>query len=1012
MSYALKTVGLSTPGCYGNDPVRRPGSRHAGNYDSSVERKLATVLFVDLVASTELVAETDPEVVRRRVGRYFDAVSHCIVTHGGTVEKFAGDAVMAAFGVPLAHEDDAERAVRSALATVERVKELGLEARVGIESGEVVAEDADSTFATGEAVNLAARLQQEAARNEILVGPTAARLVRDRVELEPLTPLELRGWREPVQVSRVLCAVDLGAPIRALAAPLVGREEELELLENTFSRTLRDRRATLFTVYGEPGVGKSRLAREFVEGLEGATILSGRCLPYGEGVTYWPVAEMVKASAGIADDDPLDEAYRKLRACCEDEAVADLLGLAAGVLEAVEGERSQKEIAWAVRAWVEQLAAAQPLLLVFEDVHWGEEPLLELIEHLAGWVRSAPLLLLCLARPELLDLRPTWGGGRVRATTIELEALQLEESAELVAALTADFDVPVDTAAVLAKTEGNPLFVEETVRMLAERPRGGPERIPDTLQALIAARIDRLPPPPRRLLQRASVMGRIFMHGALVHLSPDVEEVDAALDELVRRDLAVREPRATISGEQAYKFKHVLIREVAYAGLSKSARADLHHAFAGWLTERAGDELLEIRAFHLDQAARLAAELDGAAPAPLAEEAAAALTHAGKRALSREAFRSARKLLVRAAELAPTLERRYLAARAAWRLGDFAAVGVEMERVREEATEAGDGVLEGRALTGLAEVELNLRADASTALSRVEQALALLESTGGSPLFDALWARTHVASWLGDGDDFRRTARHAITVAQELEREDLEALVTQALAQSYLMELDAEQAEPLVRRALDLAGRSGSVVGRALALESAAWLAWVRRDVDETLAAYDEARSIYDEIGATTNEATVKVHLARVVLSQGDIDRAERLLRDAVRVLKGLGDRAHLCEAQRSLAQLLVRRGKLEEAERYALEARESVGPDDRVSVSTTRFALGVVRLAQSRPEEADGLFAEALTGLRTYGMRTVELEVVQELVELMRESGRDGDAARYEERLAELAPSRTAPIA
>src|SRR5881409_1379720 len=594
-----------------------------------MERKLATVLFVDLVASTELLANVDPEVARRRVSRFFDQVSHCIVTHGGTVEKFAGDAVMAAFGVPLAHEDDAERAVRAGIATLERVKELGLEARIGIESGEVVTDDSESTFATGEAVNLAARLQQGAAPNDILVGPAAARLLRDRVELETVPPLELRGWADPVAAYRVLCAVELGEPVRSLSAPLVGREGELELLENTYARTVRARRASLFTIYGDPGVGKSRLAREFVDGLEGATILSGRCLPYGEGVTYWPLAEMVKASSGITDDDPLDEAQKRLRDCCEDEAVADLLGLAVGVLEAVEGERSQEEIAWAARAWAEQLAQAQPLVLLFEDVHWGEEPLLELIEHLAASVREAPLLLVCLARPELLDVRPGWGGGRLRATALELEPLQPEESAELVEALTAALELPVDAETVLLKTEGNPLFLEEMVRMLAERPRGGGERIPDTLQALIAARIDRLPAAPRVVLQRASVMGRIFMTGALEHLSPEVESVEHCLQELLIRDLVVREPRATISGEAAYKFKHVLIREVAYSGLSKTSRADLHHAFAEWLAERAGHELLEIRAFHLDQATRLLAELDGAAPPELREEAAAALTKAG-----------------------------------------------------------------------------------------------------------------------------------------------------------------------------------------------------------------------------------------------------------------------------------------------------------------------------------------------------------------------------------------------
>src|SRR5438128_689524 len=551
-----------------------------------MERKLATVLFVDVVASTEALADADPEVIRRRVSRFFDQVAHCIVTHGGTVEKFAGDAVMAAFGVPLAHEDDAERAVRAAMATLERVKELGLEARVGIESGEVVADDSESTFATGEAVNLAARLQSEAAVNEILVGPAAARLLRGRVELEPAGQLELRGWREPVTAQRVTCVADLGDPVRGLSAPLVGRETELELLENTFERTSRARRSSLVTIYGDPGVGKSRLAREFLAGLEGATVLIGRCLPYGEGVTYWPLAEMVKSSAGIADDDPLDEAQEKLRACCEDEAVADLLGLAVGVLEAVEGERSQQDIAWAARAWAEQLAQAQPLVLVFEDVHWGEEPLLELIEHLAAWVREQPLLLLCIARPELLDVRPAWGGGRMRSTTLELEPLQPGESAELVEALTAELELPVDIATVLAKTEGNPLFVEETIRMLAERPRDGVERIPDTLQALIAARIDRLPGAERVLLQRAAAMGRIFMAGALAQLSPELEDVSDPLDGLLMRDLIVREPRATISGEQAYKFRHVLIREVAYAGLSKASRAELHRDFAGWLKER------------------------------------------------------------------------------------------------------------------------------------------------------------------------------------------------------------------------------------------------------------------------------------------------------------------------------------------------------------------------------------------------------------------------------------------
>ena len=976
-----------------------------------VERKLATVLFVDLVASTELVSDADPEVVRRRVSRFFDQVSHCIVTHGGTVEKFAGDAVMAAFGIPLAHEDDAERAVRAGLATLEKVQQLGLEARVGIESGEVVADDSESTFATGEAVNLAARLQQEAQRGEILVGPGTASLLRDRVELEPVGPLELHGWREPIAAQRVLCAVELGAPARPLAAPLVGRESELELLENTFQRSVRDRRAALFTIYGDVGVGKSRLAREFAASVEGATVLFGRCLPYGEGVTYWPLAEMVKASAGISDDDPLDEAQEKLRACCEDEAVADLLGLAVGVLEAVEGERNVQEIAWAARAWAEQLAQAQPLVLVFEDVHWGEEPLLDLIEHLAAWVREAPLLLLCIARSELLDVRPTWGGGRVRSTAIELEGLQPDESEALVEALTRELEVPVDIEAVLAKTEGNPLFVEETIRMLVERPRGGAERIPDTLQALIAARIDRLPVAQRVLLQRAAVMGRIFMGGALSHLSPEIANAGDALDELLLRDLLVREPRATISGEEAFKFKHVLIREVAYSGLAKSARADLHRGFAGWLAARAGDELVEIRAFHLDQAAGLLCELDGAAPADLGEEAAEALTHAARRAMSREAYRSARKLLLRAVELAPTLERRYLAGRAAWRLNDMTAVVVEMKEVAVAARAAGERRLEGRALTALAEGTLHHAADAVTAQRLVEEAVDVLRDEPPEIRFEPLWAAAQVASWVGNGGAFERWAKLALEAARAAERKDLEAVVTHGLASAYLMRLELDEAAPLVARAGELAEASGSILGRASWISVRGWLDLLSERPAEAEAAFKAARELYAETGNTTREAVVTMMIARAALAEGDLGRTEKLLRDAVRTLKGLHDRGSLCEAQRLLAMVLVRRGRLDEGERFALEARETVGPEDRVSLSTTKLALGVVRAAQGRDGEAEALLGEAADALAASGLRAPEREVLQHLIEFLRERGRDDEAAAYEARFTELSASSIAPI-
>ncbi len=593
-----------------------------------MERKLATVLFVDLVDSTSLVTGADPEVVRRRVQTYFERVSHCVTTHGGIVEKFAGDAVMAAFGIPQAHEDDAERAVRAGLAILDGVHELELEARIGIESGEVVADDSDSTFATGEAVNVAARLEQAAEPGQVLLGPGAHRLTLGRVEVEDVGPIELKGLGREIWAWRALSAKG-DATRHMQQAPLVGRDSELELLQNTYDRALRDRRAHLFTIYGEAGVGKSRLAHEFSEAIEGATVLSGRSLPYGEGVTYWPLAEMVKCAAGIVDDDPLDVAIEKLRSFCEDEAVADLLGLASGVLEAVQAERSQQEIAWAgarVGPAARAGAAARARLRGHPlgrgaaaradraPRHLGARG--AAARDLAGAARAARHPPRLGRRPRARDL------DRARAARPERERGADRRARRR-------RSIPSERQAVLAKTEGNPLFVEETVRMLAEEGSEGIGRIPDTLQALIAARIDRLAPEAKALLQRAAVIGRIFWEGALEHLSPELESLEAPLDDLRLREFVLDEERSSIRGEKAYKFKHVLIREVAYSGLSKSARAEHHARFAEWLKERAGEELLEIRAFHLDRATALLAELDGAAPVELQREAAEALDRGG-----------------------------------------------------------------------------------------------------------------------------------------------------------------------------------------------------------------------------------------------------------------------------------------------------------------------------------------------------------------------------------------------
>ena len=966
------------------------------------------MLFVDLVGSTSLVASADPEVVRRRISRFFDEVALRVETHGGIVEKFAGDAVLAAFGVRVTHEDDAERAIRAAFAILDQVRELGLEARVGIEAGEVVVDESESTFATGEAVNVAARLQQQAAPGEILIGPGARSLTAGRIETEDMGALELKGLTEPFVAWRAVCAGDGSRHLSNLAAPLIGRDWELELLGNTHSRTVRDGRAHLFTIYGEPGVGKSRLAREFVDSLEGTTILSGRCLPYGEGITYWPLAEMVKAAAGITDDDPLEEAFAKLRACCEDEAVADLLGLASGLLEALESDRSPQEIAWATREFAAKLADAQPVVLVFEDIQWAEEPLLELIEHLADWVR-APLVLLCLARPELLEVRPGWGGGRVRSTAIELEALGAEDSEALVDALLAgdDGELPAEVRlALLEKTEGNPLFVEETIRMFVERGGdSGVERIPDTLQALIAARIDRLPGSHRALLRRAAVIGRVFWRGAIAHLSPDVEDVDSVLEDLHMRDFLLLESRSSISGEQAYRFKHVLIREVSYSGLSKSARADHHARFAAWLREHAREELLEIRAYHLDQAVTLLVELDGEAPSDLSADAAEALFAAGKRALGREANRSARNLLLRAAELEPTLQRRYQAAVAAWRLTDLPAVQAEMENVRALAEEAGDTELEGRALTVLAGVVMLRDVDLPKAKELTERALEVLVDSKPGARYDALVTRAQIAWWHGDVDENERFLLEALDVVRKAGLKHLESIASHKLAGVYKARLELDRIEPYLRRSTELAEESGSISARAASLCSWANLHYLRGELADAERRGEEARTLYTEAGSAWELGRIIMFLAWVAKRKGDLPRAERLARESIRTLKPLEDRGALCEAQRALAEVLVAQGKLDEAERHALAARETVGTHDVASVATTTFTLGVVRAAQGRDEQAESLMTTAVATIAETGFREIEVELLEGFAQFLRERGREDEAAPLSRRLLELAP-------
>ena len=516
------------------------------------QRKTVTVLFCDVTGSTSLAETADPEALRALLARYFERMKAIVESHGGTVEKFIGDAVMAVFGVPQVHEDDALRAVRAAIEMRDALPELGIQARIGINTGEVVTGTAER-LATGDAVNVAARLQQAAAPQEILIGRDTYGLVEAVVDAQEGEELTLRGKAQPVLAYRLNGLT--GTPARRNEAPWSGARRSSVACATPTTRRSRDSSCQLFTVLGNAGVGKSRLVHEFLDGLD-ATVVQAACLSYGNGITYWPVIEVIGQlmliRPGVKLDDDLESLLRQ---------------------EPFTAPSDQ--IAWAFRKLLEDTARERPLVVVFDDIQWAEPKFLDLIEHVADLARDAPILLLCMARPDLLDRRPAWAGGKLNATNLLLEPLSGSEAAEMVEALVGSMSEQARERVVEA-AEGNPLFVEEMVALVRE---SGDEnvRVPPTIHALLAARLDQLEAPEREVLERGSIEGRLFHRGAVEALYPEEHQVAAMLTALVRKDL-VRPDKAELPGEDAFRFRHLLIRDAAYDALpevdaSRPARA-------------------------------------------------------------------------------------------------------------------------------------------------------------------------------------------------------------------------------------------------------------------------------------------------------------------------------------------------------------------------------------------------------------------------------------------------------
>jgi class 3 adenylate cyclase/tetratricopeptide (TPR) repeat protein len=939
--------------CGADNPARARfclecGSPLGGAAASPAVRKTVTVLFCDVVGSTRLGESADPEAVRELLARFFDAMRRIVEAHGGVVEKFIGDAVMAVFGVPQVHEDDALRAVRAALEMRAALPAVGVQARFGINTGEVVSGTRER-LATGDAVNVAARLQQAAEPGEIVLGGSTLRLVRRAVDVARPQHLQLKGKADLVEAYRLL-AVREEAAARDWTGVFIGRERERRLLREAFDLSVSDRACHLFSLLGAAGVGKSRLVAEFLGGVD-ATVAHGRCLPYGEGITYWPLAEAVR---GLAPQ------------------MGALTPGVAGALRGVLGEGDQantEEIAVATRTLFEQAGRVHPLVVVWDDLQWAEPTFLDLVDQIADWSRDAPILLLCMARPELLDLRRGWGGGKLRATTALLEPLSDEHCAALLERLAPTLGADV-RARVLRDAGGNPLYVQEMVAFIRESPAGR-VTVPPTITALLEARLDQLAPAERTALQCGAIEGVVFHGSAVAALGGDVGE----LSRVVRTDL-IRPEHGTLPDDDAFRFRHILVRDAAYAALPKATRAELHRRFAGWLEERGSEmpEMDEIVGYHLEQAHALATQV-GALAGDVDEVAARAggrLGAAGRRASERDDVPAALNLLTRAIALLPVDSGRRRAALidlgyALLESGSFERALDVFRDAADTAGRAGDAAVEARARVGLVVSEQRGGGSEAGVLDTVRSQIATLERLGDDAGLAEAWEQAAtIETWLGRtaqaSDAFERARRHSRRSAhRRLERRAQASQLTQdawghlpvgeglRICDEVLAEAEGTALEPYVLAARALhrsyagdADGARSDVCRArellaafghqlMALVVAQIQTCVELRARDAGAAEAAARPAYEELerlGDYGFRSTLGGYLAEALLQQGRLDEAEAIADAAARAASTDDFSAHGVSLS-VRARILARRGDWSAAERLARAAVETLAASD-----------------------------------------------------------------------------------
>jgi class 3 adenylate cyclase/tetratricopeptide (TPR) repeat protein len=1017
------------------------------------EFKVVTVVFCDVVRSTELSEQLGLEALQRTMDRFAETARRVLGSHGGQPGKRQGDSVMAVFGIPVAHDDDALRAVRAALELQAALEPLArelkdehgvsLQVRVGVNTGRVLVHDADTLEerVTGPAVNVARRLEEVVEPGGVLIGEETYQLVRDAVRAEKVDSLELQGVADPVSAFRLLEVLP-GKPgrIPRLRAPMIGRDLEQELLRNLFERVVSERSCHLVTVLGRAGVGKTRLADEFSRDLEErATVLHGHCLEYGDPVTFWPLVQIVHQAAGIAPTDEPAVARERLAALFGTDKldrqalsqIEQLLGI---------GEPSPDLIgdtAWALRRLLESIARRQPLVVLFEDLHWAEPSLLDILEYVAESAIDRPIMLLCMARPdELFERRQHWPGGRRNATSMLLSPLGDQEGEQMVVHLLGQRELdPEALAHITYLAQGYPLILEELVATLIDEgvlrelegrwiaTAGLPEQsVPPTIHALLSARLDRLQPDDRRIIERAAVVGERFHTADIEALSPATAPVQvvARLDALVRQELiqpdrSAAAPLPSESGE-GYRFRHILIRSVVYDRLTESVRSELHERYAGHLERTAGERISqfdEMIAHHLNEAykyRRKLGPLDEHAR-QLARRAGERYAAAGQRAALRGDIPLTSSWLGRASRLLPADHPTRLAimpdlADALQSAGELKRATRVYEDIIQAAGAAGD---EGAAVHAeLGRLYVTAFGDLKQFLEggrqQIERSLPLLERLDDHLGQAKAWFLLANLNWaLGHLEDARREADRALELARAAgsERWEANALRVQSLV-LYWSPAPLDEVERHNREALKLAQRSKMRNLEAAVLTVLARTAAMRGDFEAARRFTKQATDITIDLGELLTQATDSISEGLVELLAGDYAAAERVLRKGYQALETMGVTMQLRTVAALLARVLLRQERYEEAEELTRVCEQA--PEEQLDVQIKwRSIRAIVQARRGDLEEAERLAREAVSRADQTDQIDSQAEAYADLGEVLRLAGRSEEAVTQFNRAVQL---------